>query len=95
MDQYAYIDVEIPNPKLWWPNGIGEPNMYDFNVKLIRNSNFSTIDQKIIPFGIRSVELDQHNNKFTFMINGYPIYCKGANYVPMDMFYPRQTNSNS
>ncbi len=25
-------------------------------------------------------------------INGYPIYCKGANYLPMDVFHPRLTN---
>lgn len=25
-------------------------------------------------------------------MNGYPVYAKGANYVPADMFYPRLTN---
>ena len=25
-------------------------------------------------------------------INGHYVYCKGANYVPPDMFYPRLTN---
>ncbi len=25
-------------------------------------------------------------------VNGYPIYCKGANYVPPDMMYPRIIN---
>lgn len=28
------------------------------------------------------------------IVNGYPIYAKGANYVPLDMFYPRLTNKN-
>ena len=28
------------------------------------------------------------------MVNGYPIDAKGANYVPMDIFYPRLTNKN-
>lgn len=92
MQVYSYIDVEIPNPKLWWPNGIGQQNMYDFQIKLIKNSNFNTVDQKIVPFGIRTVELDQTNNKFTFIINGHSVYGKGSNYVPMDMFYPRLTN---
>ena len=27
------------------------------------------------------------------MINGYKVYCKGANYVPPDMLYPRLTNN--
>jgi len=26
------------------------------------------------------------------MVNGYMVYCKGANYVPPDMFYPRLSN---
>lgn len=25
-----YVDVTVPNPKFWWPNGVGEPFMYDF-----------------------------------------------------------------
>lgn len=29
-DKHAYVDVEIAEPKLWWPNGIGHPNIYDF-----------------------------------------------------------------
>lgn len=91
-NKYVYLDVEIRQPKLWWPNGIGKPNMYDFQVKLIYVSNFSEIDIKRVPFGIRTVKLDQTDKKFTVMINGYSIYCKGANYVPPDMFYPRTSN---
>jgi len=28
------------------------------------------------------------------VVNGYPVYCKGANYVPLDMFHPRITNKD-
>ena len=30
----VYLDVEIPQPRFWWPNGIGKPEMYEFEVKL-------------------------------------------------------------
>lgn len=50
------------------------------------------MDIKTITYGIRTVQLDRSNNKFTVIINGYKIYCKGANYVPTDMFYPRTIN---
>ena len=24
----VYLDVTVPQPRFWWPNGIGEPNIY-------------------------------------------------------------------
>jgi beta-mannosidase len=36
--------------------------------------------------------LDLKDKKFEVKVNGYSVYCKGANYVPLDMFYPRLTN---
>lgn len=92
-ERNIYVDVEILEPKLWWPNGIGNPHIYDFVVE-IQTPDSQTIDQKKIPYGIRSVKLDQTDKKFTVVVNGYPVYAKGANYVPMDMFYPRLTNKN-
>ena len=50
------------------------------------------IDERKVPYGIKIVELDTTNRQFKVKINGYAIYCKGANYVPPDMFYPRLTN---
>jgi beta-mannosidase len=62
-------------------------------VEIIHSSN-EIVDFRKVPYGIRSVKLDTTDNSFTVVINGYPIYAKGANYVPMDMFYPRLTNKN-
>lgn len=50
------------------------------------------IDIKQIPYGIRTSELDLTDKKFKIKINSLPVYCKGANYVPMDMLHPRITN---
>ena len=52
----------------------------------------TVLEEKKIPFGIKTVELNLEDKKFQVIVNGYPIYCKGANYVPPDMFYPRITN---
>jgi beta-mannosidase len=91
-EKYSYHDVHIANPELWWPNGIGKPHIYDFVVKLIRFGPEAQVDERKIPFGIRTVELDKSNRKFEVKVNGYSVYCKGANYVPADMFYPRLEN---
>lgn len=92
-DKYSYYDVQVPDPKLWWPNGIGEPYIYDFKVQLFKKTPSTLVDQREIPFGIRTVALDLSDRKFEVKVNGYSVYCKGANYVPPDMFYPRLTNS--
>lgn len=92
-EKYSYYDVPILQPKLWWPNGIGEPYIYDFKVQLLKKSPITLVDERLIPFGIRTVSLDLENKKFEVKVNGYSVYCKGSNYVPIDMFYPRSTNS--
>lgn len=86
--KYSYVDIEIKQPQLWWPNGIGEPHVYNFITRIVRKNNI-VVDEKKTLFGIRTVKLDNSHNKFTVVVNGYNIYCKGSNYVPMDMFYPR------
>ena len=40
-ENYIYQEIQIDNPRLWWPHGIGEPNVYDFTVAI-------TKDKKII-----------------------------------------------
>ncbi len=84
-----HLTIEIKNPKLWWPNGYGEPNLYNYTVKLLRDG--SEIDKKEGRFGIREVELIQEPIKeggfsFRFHINRVPVFCKGANWVPIDCF---------
>ena len=86
------MDIHVENPKLWWPNGIGEPYIYEFKVNLVKKDSLALVDSKEVPFGIRTINLNLKSKKFEVMINGYMVYCKGANYVPPDMFYPRLSN---
>lgn len=64
--------------------------MYEFQVTILKEGK--VVDKKRIVYGIRTVELNQENVNFRISVNGHPIYCKGANYVPPDMMYPRLIN---
>jgi len=89
------LDYEILEPKLWWPNGLGEAHLYPFEINLLQNAvSFSKREMKI---GLRTIELIQKEDaigkSFSFKVNGKPVFMKGANYIPPDSFLPRATDS--
>ena len=48
--------LRLRNPKLWWPNGYGQPYMYDATVTVYVNGKES--DSRHIRFGIRELSYD-------------------------------------
>ena len=85
----------IHQPKKWWCNGLGEPNLYGFGLTLSQNGDI--LDKKELKIGLRTIELVQEKDaigsSFYFKINGIPVFMKGANYIPPDSFISRVTDS--
>ena len=86
------VDFTIENPKLWWTNGLGEAYLYNITGTLNIRSRTVSKNTRI---GIRTLELvrdkDEDGTSFYFKLNGHPVFMKGANYIPNDVFLPRVT----
>jgi beta-mannosidase len=87
------VNFEITRPRLWWPNGMGEHPLYDLRARLVVGGK--QVDDASARVGLRTLELrqqpDQNGKSFTFVINGVPVFAKGANWVPADSFPTRIT----
>lgn len=87
--KHFQFDFQLENPKLWWPVGFGEANLYTDTLRLL-NSKGEVLDQLIIDFGVRTAQLvqtkDEWGTSYEFQVNDVPIFCKGANYIPQSVF---------
>ncbi len=83
--------IKIENPSLWFPNGMGEQNLYELKIALV-NSAGKIVNESTKRVGIRKIELvltEENHNTFYFKVNGERIFSKGFNWIPADSFIPR------
>jgi beta-mannosidase len=87
------ITLQITNPALWWPNGMGEQNLYTAKILLYREKQL--LDSATKRIGLRQLVLEQKDDRwgksFQFVVNGVPFFAKGGNWIPADSFVTRVT----
>lgn len=93
----ANTENEINDPKLWWPNGLGEQNLYAIQVSLLENGEI--VDERTLKLGLREMKLvrhrDQYGESFYHEINGVDIFAMGADYIPEDNIFSRITQERT
>jgi beta-mannosidase len=63
--QTLKFDITIKDPKLWWPNGMGEQNLYI--LKTVVSTNNIISDNISTQFGIRNLKLVENENVDEFL----------------------------
>ncbi len=86
----SVLNIMLENPKLWWPNGFGEQNLYDVTINLKKDNKLINTKQERI--GIRTIRLvreeDDRGTSFMFEVNGKLVFAKGSNHIPNDTLTP-------
>lgn len=89
------VELEITVPyksvKMWWPNGYGDQILYNVIFKIENDK----LERKI---GFRTIEIKNNltmgGKELTVCVNGQNIFCKGANWIPVDARPDRMTKEH-
>lgn len=85
------VNFRLRDVRLWWPIGFGSQPMY--NVRFLLSGDdrvgVSFSDSLQASFGMRTVSIvrrkEGDEESFTPNVNGHPIFCRGANWIPVSM----------
>jgi mannosylglycoprotein endo-beta-mannosidase len=81
----SFSEIKMKNPKLWWPNGVGEQNMEYLELSFEQTGSVS--DKESVDFGIRqtSTYFDEKVGGRVFLVNGQKVFIKGGNWISSDL----------
>ena len=80
-DGRATGTLTLKDPELWWPRGYGAQPLYPVSI---------VIGQRTVALGrtgFRSIAVDRgpDGNGFALVVNGVPVFCRGAVWTPADI----------
>ncbi len=88
----SYESVQLENPKLWWPRGMGGQPLYSYSIEMLCDGK--AIDRKSGRVGLREVAILEEpftekagrGISFWLQVNGERVFSKGANWIPTEIW---------
>lgn len=88
------LSMKINKPRLWWCNGLGKQELYKLSAEIVKDDIVVASHKETI--GLRSLQFIEKKDKYGlscyFELNGVPVFMKGANHIPNDLFVDRMTH---
>ncbi|MBC2602533.1 glycoside hydrolase family 2 protein [Puniceicoccus vermicola] len=94
-DRDFVLPVTLTNPTLWWPNGLGRPDLVELAISVAVEGE--TLDEYAVLTGLREVRKEPaqgqrpNDTPHQLMINGRRVFLRGANWVPGDCCFAAMT----
>lgn len=74
-----FTNLSLSNPRLWWPNGYGEPNLYDCRISFTPDGG-TVSDSVKFNFGVRQYTFQTASSGLVISCNGQRILARGGNW---------------
>lgn len=76
-------EVTVPDVPLWWPHTHGEPATLPCVVEVRSAAGWVPVHQSRL--GFRTLRVDRTNGLVRFIVNGAPVFCRGACWTTDDL----------
>ncbi|MER5699744.1 beta-mannosidase [Streptomyces mirabilis] len=95
---HGHSRVTVTDARLWWTHDLGDQPLYTVSVELL-GSDAQILDRATDRVGLRTVTLDRSadpegGRSFRFVLNGIPLFARGANWVLANMLAGSVTPQN-
>lgn len=76
--------LTVPDVTLWWPHTHGEPALYEARIVVELDGSAAPVVIDLGRLGFRSLTLSTDDGDFALQVNGEPVFCRGACWMPLD-----------
>ncbi len=95
-DNSVELQLALPDPALWWPNGQGDQPLYTLEARLLEAESGELLHERATRFAVRDIRWEQVEdvpadfiNPYQLVVNGRPVRMIGSNILPPDLLFGR------